>query len=45
MCAAAKLADEAREMEKANDSISRHPHARTGELMNKVGLLDKPEKI
>src|SRR5512136_3052635 len=45
MRAAAKLADEAREMEKANDSVSRHPHARTGELMNKTGLLDKPEKI
>jgi methylenetetrahydromethanopterin dehydrogenase len=45
MRAAARLADEAREMEKANDSVSRHPHARTGELMNKTGLLDKPEKI
>jgi hypothetical protein len=45
MRAAAKLADEAREMEKAGDSVSRHPHARTGELMNKTGLLDKPEKI
>jgi hypothetical protein len=45
MRAAAKLADEAREMEKANDTVSRHPDARTGELMNKTGLLDKPEKI
>ena len=45
MRAAARLADEAREMEKAGDSVSRHPHARTGELMNKTGLLDKPEKI
>ncbi|MDD4162452.1 MAG: F420-dependent methylenetetrahydromethanopterin dehydrogenase [Methanothrix sp.] len=32
-------------MEKANDSVSRHPHARTGELMNKTRLLEKPEKI
>jgi len=45
MRAAARLADEAREMEKANDSVSRHPHARTGELMNKTGLLDKPGKV
>ena len=45
MRAAARLADEAREMEKANDTVSRHPHARTGELMQKVGLLDKPEKV
>ena len=45
MRAAARMADEAREMEKAGDSVSRHPHARTGELMNKTGLLDKPEKI
>ena len=45
MRATARLADEAREMEKAGDRVSRHPHARTGELMNKTGLLDKPEKI
>ena len=45
MRAAARLADEAREMEKAGDSVSRHPHARTGELMNKTGLLGRPEKI
>jgi len=45
MRAAARLADEAREMEKANDTVSRHPHARTGELMQKVGLLDKPERV
>ena len=45
MRAAARLADESRELEKANDTVSRHPHARTGELMQKVGLLDKPERI
>ncbi|HOT05953.1 MAG: F420-dependent methylenetetrahydromethanopterin dehydrogenase [Methanosaeta sp. PtaB.Bin039] len=43
-CAAA-LADEAREIEKAGDSVSRRPHARSGEAMSKVRLLDKPERI
>jgi methylenetetrahydromethanopterin dehydrogenase len=45
MRAAARLADEARELEKSNDSVSRKPHARSGELMKKTGLLEKPEKI
>lgn len=45
MRAAARLADEARELEKANDTVSRKPHARTGELMRKTRLLEKPEKI
>jgi methylenetetrahydromethanopterin dehydrogenase len=45
MRAAARLADEARELEKAGDSVSRKPHARTGELMKKTRLLEKPEKI
>lgn len=45
MRAAARLADEARELEKYNDTVSRKPHARTGELMRKTGLLEKPEKI
>ncbi|MDM7911940.1 MAG: F420-dependent methylenetetrahydromethanopterin dehydrogenase [Methanotrichaceae archaeon] len=45
MRAAARLADEARELEKAGDSVSREPHARSGELMRKVRLLEKPEKI
>ncbi len=45
MRAAAKLADESRELEKANDSVSRKPHARTGEIMKKTRLLEKPEKI
>ena len=45
MRAAGRLADESREIEKACDSVSRHPHARTGELMTKTKLLEKPEKI
>lgn len=44
MRAAARLADEARELEKSNDTVSRHPHARTGELMHKTRLLDKPQR-
>ena len=44
MRAAARLADESRELEKAGDSVSRKPHARSGELMKKTGLLDKPER-
>jgi methylenetetrahydromethanopterin dehydrogenase len=45
MRAAANLADAAREMEKALDTVSRKPHARSGELMKKTKLLEKPEKI
>ena len=45
MRAAAILADESRELEKANDSVSRKPHARSGELMTKTKLLEKPEKV
>ncbi|MFZ3149804.1 MAG: F420-dependent methylenetetrahydromethanopterin dehydrogenase [Methanothrix sp.] len=32
-------------MEKTNDSVSRRPHARSGELLKKTRLLEKPEKI
>jgi methylenetetrahydromethanopterin dehydrogenase len=45
MRAAAHLADDARELEKAGDTVSRKPHARSGELMKKTRLLEKPEKI
>ena len=45
MRVAARLADEIRELEKANDSVSRKPHARSGELMRKIKLLEKPMKI
>ncbi|MFA4957558.1 MAG: F420-dependent methylenetetrahydromethanopterin dehydrogenase [Candidatus Methanoperedens sp.] len=43
MRAAAKLADEARELEKANDSVLRKPHAKDGRLLTKTKLLDKPQ--
>jgi methylenetetrahydromethanopterin dehydrogenase len=42
MRAAAKLADEAREIEKACDSVSRKPHARSGEILSKSRLFEKP---
>jgi methylenetetrahydromethanopterin dehydrogenase len=45
MRAAAMLADQARELEKAGDTVSRKPHARSGELMSKTRLLEKPERI
>ncbi len=40
--AAANFAYEAREMEKQTDSLVRMPHARTGEILKKTKLLDKP---
>ncbi len=40
---AAKLADEAREIEKANDSVLRKPHAKDGKLLTKTKLLEKPQ--
>jgi len=42
LSAAAKLAMEAREIEKYGDSLLRVPHARTGELLRKVKLMEKP---
>jgi len=45
MRAAAKLADEVRELEKSSDSVSRRPHARSGAILEKTGLLDKPEPV
>lgn len=39
---AAKLADEARELEKAGDSILRTPHAKDGRILRKKRLLEKP---
>lgn len=42
MRAAAKMADEAREIEKSSDSVSRKPHAKTGDILSKVNLLDVP---
>jgi methylenetetrahydromethanopterin dehydrogenase len=45
MRAAAALADQARELEKAGNTVSRKPHARSGEILKKTGLLEKPEKM
>ncbi|MHA1732545.1 MAG: F420-dependent methylenetetrahydromethanopterin dehydrogenase [Promethearchaeota archaeon] len=41
MQVAAKLAEEAREIEKANDKVIRRPHHREGKLLQKLGLMDK----
>jgi len=40
--AAARLAEEAREIEKYNDSVMRKPHAKGGRLKNKTNLLVDP---
>ena len=39
---AARLAEEAREIEKYNDSVKRKPHAKSGRLKNKTKLLVDP---
>lgn len=39
---AAKLAFDAREMEKQSDSLVREPHSRTGEILKKEKLMEKP---
>jgi methylenetetrahydromethanopterin dehydrogenase len=41
--AAAKLATEAREIEKANDTVLRKPHGAQGQTMSKTVLISKPE--
>ncbi|MEM3006418.1 MAG: F420-dependent methylenetetrahydromethanopterin dehydrogenase, partial [Candidatus Bathyarchaeia archaeon] len=41
---AARLADEAREIEKSNDSVSRVVHLRSGALRGKVKLLEELRK-
>jgi methylenetetrahydromethanopterin dehydrogenase len=41
---AAKLADDARELEKSNDSVKRVAHFRSGELRSKTTLFGKYEK-
>jgi methylenetetrahydromethanopterin dehydrogenase len=43
MRAAAQLAIEAREIEKANDSVFRQPHSKKGNLMTKTALYEKPQ--
>lgn len=40
--AAARLADEAREIEKCSDSVVRRPHAKDGRLKRKTKLMDQP---
>ncbi len=40
--AAARLADEAREIEKCSDSVVRKPHAKDGRLKRKTKLMDLP---
>ena len=43
MGAAAQLANQAREIEKSNDTVSRMPHAKNGAVLKKVRLYEKPE--
>jgi len=40
---AAKLAVEARELEKGNDSVLRTPHGADGSIVTKTALMDKPK--
>ena len=42
--AAAKLAEEAREMEKGEDSVTRKPHYDDGTILSKKKLIEKPKK-
>ena len=43
IAAAARLAVEAREIEKANDTVVRKPHGPQGQTMSKTVLVSKPE--
>jgi methylenetetrahydromethanopterin dehydrogenase len=43
MRTAAKLVDEAREMEKADDTVKRAPHSKDGAILSKTKLISKPE--
>ncbi|XRO76433.1 F420-dependent methylenetetrahydromethanopterin dehydrogenase [Methanocaldococcus sp. 10A] len=40
---AAKLVDEARELEKAMDAVSRKPHSTDGKRLSKKALMEKPQ--
>jgi methylenetetrahydromethanopterin dehydrogenase len=40
---AAKLVDEARELEKSTDVVSRKPHHPEGQILSKKELMEKPE--
>ena len=39
---ASKLAEEAREIEKGNDTVLRTPHAKDGRILRKTALMEKP---
>lgn len=41
---AARMADEARELEKGTDSVMRTPHSKSGKILKKRALLDKPKE-
>ncbi|MBN1133437.1 MAG: methylenetetrahydromethanopterin dehydrogenase, partial [Methanosarcinaceae archaeon] len=43
MRAAAQLAIDAREIEKANDTVFRQPHSKKGNLLTKTKLYEKPQ--
>ncbi|MHA1683104.1 MAG: F420-dependent methylenetetrahydromethanopterin dehydrogenase [Promethearchaeota archaeon] len=43
MRVAARLADEARELEKGTGLVHRAPHYKDGRIMTKTGFIDKPE--
>jgi len=43
MRVAARLADQARELEKSNDTVFRTPHSKDGKILLKTELLKKPE--
>jgi methylenetetrahydromethanopterin dehydrogenase len=43
IAAAAKLAVEAREIEKANDTVLRKPHGGEGQTLSKTELVSKPQ--
>ncbi|UCH38395.1 MAG: F420-dependent methylenetetrahydromethanopterin dehydrogenase [Candidatus Bathyarchaeota archaeon] len=45
MRSAAKLIDEAREIEKANNTVHRQPHAKNGTTLIKTQLIEKPKKV
>jgi methylenetetrahydromethanopterin dehydrogenase len=42
---ASRLASEARELEKAGDSVYRTPHHRDGSILSKRRLVEKPQRI
>jgi len=43
--AAARLADEAREIEKGSDTILRTPHSKEGRTLKKRSLMSKPKEV